>query len=47
VNSKTVKFANDSETKEEASTLQDGGKPWEKTEEKEIDYRWDVCENCQ
>ena len=22
-------------------------KPWEKTEEAEVDYRWDICENCQ
>ena len=31
-----------------AETKPSEEKPWEgKAEEEEVDYRWDVCENCQ
>ena len=36
-------------TAEEAPKQQgkNEAKPWENAEEKEVDYRWDICENCQ
>jgi hypothetical protein len=33
--------------KEDKSKETKEAKPWEGKEEQEVDYRWDICENCQ
>jgi len=29
-----------------SETAEKNEKPWEKEAEEDVDYRWDICENC-